>query len=90
MKEVTAYEDKTGKIHAKKLDCAAADLLFTIGEAWRLLPSSDEKGDPMVIGKLLMQSINARRDLADAIDDYDDVLKENARPDPMPLPQAAE
>lgn len=73
MTPVTAYQDSAGKLHKSPRDAIDSDFVNMIQSAWGSMPDQRDRGDPVVIARILvLDNYSARRKLLDALKWYDD------------------
>ena len=53
MKEVTAYQDNSGRLHKTQRDAIEADFIVMVQRAWGQMPDQRDRGDPVVIARIL-------------------------------------
>lgn len=70
MKEVTAYEDSTGRLHKTKRDAIEFDFVVMMQRVWGEMPDQRDRGDPVVIARILASDVypSARASLLEALE----------------------
>jgi hypothetical protein len=74
MQEITAYEDSSGRLHKRKREAVVADFIIKIQTAWGAMPDQRDRGDPVVIARILSSSTypSVRIELSEALEWLDE------------------
>ena len=76
MQQVTAFEDNAGRLHKRMREAIVSDFIAKLQEVWGGMPDQRDRGDPVVIARILSSSTYpmVRIDLAEALKCLDEQL----------------
>jgi hypothetical protein len=67
MEQVAAWQSCAGRLHKTRADALEDDLIDLLQKAWGAMPDCRDRGDPVIIGRILAQHIRPRKALLDAL-----------------------